>query len=97
MMAWMNAEAIRKTLDDGIVYYYSRSRQSLWRKGETSGNTQVLKDFRYDCDSDTILLMIDQTGVACHTGRRTCFFNRVTADGVSIEEEPLLPSLSKAE
>ena len=83
MMAWMNAESIRKTLDDGIVHYYSRSRQALWKKGETSGHIQRLKDFRYDCDNDTILLMIDQEGVACHTGARSCFFKRATSSGVS--------------
>jgi len=77
MMAWMNADAIRETLATGRVCYWSRSRGKLWRKGETSGQIQALKEFRWDCDNDTILLQVDQTGVACHTGRRNCFFNAV--------------------
>lgn len=77
MLAWMNADAIRETLISGMVCYFSRSRQKLWRKGETSGQVQALKDFRWDCDADTVLLQVDQTGVACHTGRRNCFFNAV--------------------
>ena len=75
MMAWMNADAIRETLNTGTVCYFSRSREKLWRKGETSGQTQKLVDFRWDCDGDTILLVVEQIGVACHTGRRNCFFN----------------------
>ena len=74
MMAWMNAEAVKETLTTDRVTYFSRSRQSLWRKGETSGNTQALKDFRYDCDQDTVLVMVDQVGAACHTDRPNCFF-----------------------
>ncbi|WNJ98439.1 phosphoribosyl-AMP cyclohydrolase [Thalassospiraceae bacterium LMO-JJ14] len=77
MMAWMNADAVRETLATGRVCYWSRSRGALWRKGETSGQIQMLKEFRWDCDNDTILLQVDQTGVACHTGRRNCFFNAV--------------------
>ena len=77
MMAWMNRDAVAETLRTGRACYFSRSRQSLWRKGESSGQTQTLVDFRFDCDNDTILLMVDQTGVACHTGRRSCFFNAV--------------------
>lgn len=77
MMAWMNREAIEKTLATGQVHYWSRSRKSLWRKGETSGHTQMLKDFYIDCDGDTILLKIDQVGPACHTGEKTCFFSKV--------------------
>ena len=74
MMAWMNRAAVDETLRTGRVCYYSRSRKGLWRKGESSGQTQRLVDFRVDCDADTILLMVDQKGVACHTGRRSCFF-----------------------
>lgn len=74
MMAWMNAEAVRETLATGEVCYWSRSRASLWRKGESSGQTQKLVDMRLDCDGDTLLLLVDQKGVACHTGRRNCFF-----------------------
>jgi phosphoribosyl-AMP cyclohydrolase len=75
MLAWMNAEALEKTLSGGQVVYWSRSRQALWRKGETSGNTQDLIDAHLDCDGDTLLLRVKQHGAgACHTGRRTCFF-----------------------
>lgn len=74
MMAWMNADAVRETIETGHVCYWSRSRQSLWRKGESSGQTQSLKEFRWDCDTDTILVQVDQIGVACHTGRRNCFY-----------------------
>lgn len=74
MMAWMNADAVRETIETGRVCYWSRSRQALWRKGESSGQTQELREFRWDCDADTILLQVDQTGVACHTGRRNCFY-----------------------
>jgi len=77
MMAWMNRDAVAETLRTGRVCYWSRSRRRLWRKGETSGQTQVLKEFRWDCDADTVLVLVDQTGVACHTGRRNCFFNAV--------------------
>jgi phosphoribosyl-AMP cyclohydrolase len=75
MMAWMNRDAVAETLKTGRVCYWSRSRKKLWRKGETSGQIQTLKDFRWDCDADTVLLLVDQAGVACHTGRRNCFFN----------------------
>jgi len=74
MMAWMNAESLALTLQTGQVHYWSRSRQSLWLKGESSGQTQQLVDLRVDCDGDTILLSVDQTGVACHTGRHNCFY-----------------------
>ena len=74
MMAWMNRDAIDETLSTGRVCYYSRSRAGLWRKGETSGQVQHLKELRIDCDGDTLLLLVDQEGVACHTGRRSCFY-----------------------
>lgn len=74
MMAWMNRDAVLETLETGRVCYFSRSRAKLWRKGESSGQVQKLVDFRYDCDMDTILVEVDQTGVACHTGRRNCFY-----------------------
>jgi phosphoribosyl-AMP cyclohydrolase len=80
MLAWMNRDAITETLATGQVCYYSRSRQKLWRKGETSGQVQKLAELRIDCDGDSILLLVDQTGVACHTGRRSCFF-RALRDG----------------
>ena len=77
MMAWMNAEAIRETLATKRVCYFSRSRHRLWRKGETSGQTQHLHELRVDCDGDTLLLLVHQDGVACHTGRRNCFYRAV--------------------
>jgi phosphoribosyl-AMP cyclohydrolase len=89
MMAWMNEAALRATLATGEVHYWSRSRNSLWHKGETSGQTQKLVDFRIDCDGDTVLVLVDQTGVACHTGRRTCFFRSVRDGGIA-EIEPVL-------
>lgn len=84
MMAWMNADAVRETLATGRVCYFSRSRGKLWRKGETSGQTQCLTELRVDCDGDTLLLLVDQRGVACHTGRRNCFF-RAARDGALVE------------
>ena len=84
MMAWMNADAVAETMRTGRVCYYSRSRQALWRKGESSGQTQTLVDFRIDCDGDTVLLQVDQLGVACHTGRRNCFFNAIRDDQLSV-------------
>ena len=84
MMAWMNADAVSETLRTGQVCYYSRSRQKLWRKGESSGQTQSLVDFRIDCDGDTLLLLVAQEGVACHTGRHNCFFNAVRDDKIDI-------------
>ena len=77
MMAWMNRDAELETLTTGRVCYWSRSRGGLWRKGETSGQVQRLKDFRVDCDGDTLLLLVEQDGVACHTGRRSCFYRAV--------------------
>ena len=74
MLAWMNQDALSETLASGEVTYWSRSRRQLWRKGETSGQTQRLIDLRLDCDGDTLLLQVDQKGVACHTGRRSCFY-----------------------
>ena len=84
MMAWMNRDAVVETLKTGRSCYWSRSRQALWRKGDTSGQIQKLVEFRVDCDGDTILLRVDQTGVACHTGRRSCFFNAVRDDAVTV-------------
>lgn len=74
MLAWMNAEALRETLTGGRVVYWSRSRQELWRKGDTSGHTQELVDIRLDCDGDALLLQVHQHGPACHTGKPSCFF-----------------------
>ena len=74
MMAWMNRESVRVSLEEGRACYWSRARQQLWRKGETSGQIQRLHELRLDCDGDALLLLVDQHGVACHTGRRSCFF-----------------------
>ncbi len=87
MLAWMNREAIAETLRTGRVCYWSRSRARLWRKGETSGQDQRLVDFLVDCDGDTLLLKVDQTGVACHTGRRSCFFTAVREAGLMVIAE----------
>ncbi|MBS0547813.1 MAG: phosphoribosyl-AMP cyclohydrolase [Proteobacteria bacterium] len=80
MMAWMDRDAVAETMRTGRVCYWSRSRKAPWRKGDTSGHIQVLVDFRVDCDGDTLLVLVDQTGVACHTGRHNCFF-RAIRDG----------------
>ena len=87
MLAWMNADSIARTLESGRVTYWSRSRQAFWVKGETSGNVQELVDFRFDCDQDCLLVMVNQTGPACHTGRRNCFY-RAVRDGDVVELEP---------
>ena len=90
MMAWMNRTSIEETLQTGRVCYWSRSRNNYWRKGEQSGQMQVLKELRFDCDADTILLLVDQTGPACHTGRRSCFYNKVEGDQVIIDRAILI-------
>ena len=90
MMAWMNRASIEETLETGRVCYWSRSRNRFWRKGESSGQMQVLKELSIDCDADTILLLVDQTGPACHTGRRSCFYNKVEGDQVIIDREVLI-------
>uniref|UniRef100_A0A7S1T4W5 Histidine biosynthesis bifunctional protein HisIE n=1 Tax=Compsopogon caeruleus TaxID=31354 RepID=A0A7S1T4W5_9RHOD len=90
MMAWMNEESMRETLVTGRVCYYSRSRGRLWRKGETSGQVQRLRSFTWDCDGDTVLLQVDQLGVACHTGRRTCFYNEIRESGVHETHDVLM-------
>lgn len=77
MLAWMNRDAVAETLATGRVCYFSRSRGKLWRKGESSGQVQRLVELRLDCDGDALLVLVDQTGVACHTGRRTCFYRAV--------------------
>ena len=84
MLAWMNREAVEQTIATGQAVYFSRSRGKLWRKGESSGQTQRVVDLRLDCDGDCLLLLVDQTGVACHTGRHNCFF-RADRDGVLTE------------
>lgn len=88
MLAWVNKQALAKTIETGEVHYYSRSRQELWHKGATSGHIQKLIELRFDCDKDAILLLVDQTGPACHTNRKSCFYNSLTDDGVRIISEP---------
>lgn len=84
MMAWMNADAVARTLESGRVTYWSRSRSSFWVKGESSGHVQELVDFRFDCDADCLLVLVRQTGPACHTNRRSCFYTAVR-DGETVE------------
>jgi len=84
MMAWMNAKALEETLASGQVTYWSRSRQAFWRKGETSGHVQKLVSLTIDCDRDCILMQVEQTGAACHTNRRSCFYTEIR-DGVEVE------------
>ena len=89
MLAWMNRQAIEQTLATSQVCYWSRSRGALWRKGQTSGQVQRLVELRVDCDQDALLVKVDQTGMACHTGRRSCFFNRVEG-GKIVAIEPMV-------
>ncbi len=90
MLAWMNREALAATVKEGKAIYWSRSRQKLWRKGETSGHEQIVKDVRLDCDNDTLLLTVEQKGgVACHTGRECCFYQKL-AQGQWKPVEPVL-------
>ena len=90
MLAYMNPEAFNATLSTGKATYYSRSRQTLWVKGETSGNMQLIKEIRIDCDDDTLLLKVEQLGgAACHTGHRSCFFKKVEDGSIRIMEEPI--------
>ena len=88
MLAWMNREAVRTSLAEGRACYWSRSRQKLWRKGESSGQIQLLRELRLDCDGDALLLLVDQRGVACHTGRRSCFFRAWREGGWQVLSEP---------
>ena len=90
MMAWMNRESRRLTAEEGQAVYWSRSRGKLWRKGETSGHQQVIRDIRLDCDEDVILLKVEQKGgIACHTGRRSCFY-RTLKDGQWVSVDPVI-------
>lgn len=82
MIAWMTRDALSETLQTGRVCYYSRSRQKLWRKGETSGQVQHLMEARLDCDADAVLLLVNQIGVACHTGRKSCFYRAFAPEGL---------------
>ena len=90
MMAWMDRESLAKTIEDGWTWFYSRSRQAYWKKGQTSGAVQLLREIRYDCDADTLLVLVDQQGSgACHTGACTCFYRTLHSVGAAgtTEEE----------
>jgi len=96
MLAWMNKDSLEKTLETKEVHYWSRSRSALWRKGATSGNTQSLKEIRFDCDSDCLLLSVEQIGKgACHTGEISCFFNRISNPSFDEKEKDSLPPSNK--
>ena len=85
MLAYMNQEALSRSIETGRTWFWSRSRQEYWCKGETSGNRQYIKEMSYDCDADAILVKVEQVGPACHTGERSCFFNRL--EGFKIEDD----------
>ncbi len=87
MFAWMNQTSLERTLRTGDVWYYSRSRAALWHKGESSGHTQRLVEARLDCDADVLLLQVTQQGAACHTGRHSCFYLKVDADGAKVDRD----------
>jgi len=95
MMAWMDRDAVSETMSSGRVCYWSRSRKALWRKGETSGHVQTLVDLRIDCDGDTLLVLVDQEGVACHTGRHNCFFRAIRNDSLATIA-PIVIDMEKA-
>jgi phosphoribosyl-AMP cyclohydrolase len=100
MVAWMNRESLRRTVESGEAVYWSRSRKALWKKGETTGHLQKVREVRLDCDADTVLLQIESVaGIACHTGRRRCFFNRLEGQGDArrwVETDPVLAAPGKA-
>lgn len=90
MLAWMNRAALEETLATGRACYWSRSRKALWRKGETSGCSQTVKEVRLDCDGDAVLLLVDQRDGACHTGRRSCFYHRIDKNQLVVLSDPPL-------
>jgi phosphoribosyl-ATP pyrophosphohydrolase/phosphoribosyl-AMP cyclohydrolase len=94
MLAYMNAESLRATLETGYTHFWSRSRRALWKKGETSGHVQRVREVRLDCDGDTVLVKVDQTGPACHTDAPTCFF-RAAGEGGALAEAPEAPALDR--
>lgn len=87
MMAWMNVESLTLTIETGYVHYYSRSREKLWKKGESSGHVQKVIEMSLDCDGDAILIKVDQTKAACHTGHKSCFFRKIDDEGLSVNAE----------
>lgn len=96
MLAWMNREALDKTLQTGRMVYFSRRRNALWQKGETSGNIQTLVSLSADCDGDALLATVRQTGPACHTGRRSCFYVRLSSNRAEITDAPMPPQNAPA-
>jgi len=86
MMAWMNRDSLRRTLEEGVTCFWSRSRKEFWVKGATSGHTQRVVRVTVDCDRDTLLVVVEQKGVACHTGKRSCFFTEIAAGGAELRE-----------
>src|SRR5690349_9130715 len=94
-LAYMNEEALQRTLDSGEMHFWSRSRRELWHKGETSGNTQALKSLRYDCDGDALLALVEPAGPACHTGERTCFYRTIDGGEPTLVPHEALPSLQR--
>ena len=101
MVAWMNREALERTVATGEAHYWSRSRRALWRKGETSGHVQRVRDVRLDCDGDTVLIAVESVGgIACHTGRRRCFFNRLEGEGAErrwVETDPVVAAPERSD
>ncbi|TKI02858.1 phosphoribosyl-AMP cyclohydrolase [Martelella alba] len=95
MLAWMSRQALQETIDTGFACYWSRSRQTLWRKGATSGCRQKIHDIRLDCDGDALLLLVDQTGGACHTGRLSCFYNAIRGKEIVVLDNPHSTALAK--
>lgn len=95
MVAFMNKESVQKTLDTGLTHFWSRSRQKLWQKGETSGNIQKVKDIFIDCDTDTLLIKVEQTGPACHTNKRSCFYRRFNEKMDEIKDTELSSDMVK--
>jgi len=90
MMAWMNRESLQKTIETGKTWFWSRSRKKFWMKGETSGHVQIVRDIAFDCDADTVLIQVEQTGAACHEGYKSCFFRSIAGDDVKITEPRLV-------
>ncbi|MFW2387514.1 MAG: bifunctional phosphoribosyl-AMP cyclohydrolase/phosphoribosyl-ATP diphosphatase HisIE [Polyangiales bacterium] len=97
MMAYANQEAVKRTLESGVAHFYSRSRQQLWKKGESSGNTLGVRSVWVDCDGDTLIYMVDPAGPSCHTGAETCFFRRLDTGGDTLEGETAAPTLLRLE
>ena len=97
MMAWMSKKTLLKSLEQKKAVYYSRSRQAEWRKGDTSGNTQIIKEIRIDCDTDCILLLVDQTGAACHENTRSCFTKLLSKTGISENAKTAYPTIKISE